>query len=98
VCHAADSIPVGATKDCDVAPPRGVTDHTLAKEEAIDLTTASPSALPRRASEHRSGWGIMPRTLRSRLQMPAMLRAEPFGFADRRTLPSSSQYRNTTCP
>src|SRR5205823_4357173 len=65
--------------------------YTLAIDATIDLKIASPSVLPNNASEQRSGCGIRPRTLRPRLQMPAMLRADPFGFDSRVTRPSASQ-------
>src|SRR5260370_27278870 len=65
--------------------------YTRASDAAIDLKTPKPSALPSSASEQRSGCGIMPRTLRSRLQMPAMLRADPFGFDADVIRPSPSQ-------
>src|SRR4029453_10576165 len=47
----------------------------------IERKIFAPSALPRWASEARSGCGIKPKTFRSRLQIPAMFWIEPFGFA-----------------
>src|SRR5262249_22522616 len=57
----------------------------------IERKTPSPSAQPSNPSEQRSGCGIMPMTLRSRLQMPAIDRAEPFGLASLVRRPSESQ-------
>ena len=65
--------------------------QTFAIAAAIERKTPKPSVLPSSASAHRSGCGIIPSTLRPALQMPAMLRAEPFGFASRVTRPSASQ-------
>ena len=48
---------------------------------SMDSKTTRPSAEPIRASLARSGWGIMPMTLRSRLRMPAMSRREPLGLS-----------------
>ncbi|HEY0592810.1 MAG TPA: hypothetical protein VGF40_13650, partial [Thermoanaerobaculia bacterium] len=48
---------------------------------AIDWNTLRPVAPPTSVSQARSGWGIMPRTLRPRLTMPAMFAVEPLGFA-----------------
>src|SRR5439155_1131340 len=53
----------------------------------IDSSTTRPSAEPRSTSEARSGCGIMPITLRSLLQMPAISRNAPLGL---------SRYRSTT--
>ena len=66
-------------------------DQTFVMAAAIDWNTPRPSLLPSSASAQRSGCGIMPRTFRPLLQMPAMLRAEPFGFDWRVTRPSASQ-------
>src|SRR5690242_18849651 len=46
----------------------------------IDRSRGKPSSLPSRASQARSGCGIIPTTLRCRLQIPAMLRRLPLGF------------------
>src|ERR1700722_6004718 len=51
-----------------------------------------PSAEPKIASLARSGCGIRPATLRASLQMPAMLRNEPFGLAASVNWPSASLY------
>ena len=59
---------------------------------AIEQNTIRPSALARRSSDARSGCGIMPSTFLSRLQIPAMLSMEPFGFESGHTLPSPSEY------
>ena len=48
---------------------------------AIDWNSSSPSADPSSASLERSGWGIMPSTLRPSLSTPAMFSSEPLGFA-----------------
>src|SRR2546421_4101291 len=53
--------------------------------------TPRPSAEPSRSSQARSGCGIRPMTLRVRLQMPAILSREPFGFAASVGCPSRSQ-------
>src|SRR5437773_12105137 len=47
----------------------------------IERKIFAPSVLPRCAAQARSGWGIKPKTFRSRLQIPAMFWIEPFGFA-----------------
>ena len=52
-----------------------------ASARTTDSNSTSPSPLPSIGSQARSGCGIMPTTLRRSLQMPAMLRAAPFGFA-----------------
>ena len=46
-----------------------------------------PSKPPISSSQARSGCGIIPRTLPDRLQIPAMLRLEPFGLASGVTRP-----------
>src|ERR1700730_16129067 len=46
----------------------------------IERKITRPSAESRADSTARSGWGIRPATLRSRLQMPAMLVIGPLGF------------------
>src|ERR1051326_9044487 len=51
----------------------------------------SPSAEPSRLSLERSGWGIIPSTLRPSLQMPAMLSSEPLGLDSAVTSPSREQ-------
>src|ERR1700679_2594022 len=47
----------------------------------IDSKMPRPSVDPMSGSQARSGCGIMPITLRSRLSTPAMLRIEPFGLS-----------------
>jgi len=59
-----------------------------AKLPTIDRKITNPSSDPSRASLARSGCGINPITLRSRLQIPAMLASEPFGFAAGSSRPS----------
>src|SRR5262249_48572887 len=58
---------------------------------SIDRNINRPSSLPSMSSAHRSGCGIIPRTLPSGLMIPAMLSSEPFGFASGVTLPSGVQ-------
>src|ERR1035437_8320412 len=48
---------------------------------SMDWNTIRPSVEPIRGSVARSGWGIMPITLRSRLRMPAILRSEPLALS-----------------
>lgn len=50
-----------------------------------------PSEEPRIDSEARSGWGMRPTMLRSRLQIPAMLSRDPLGLADLVVLPCGLQ-------
>src|ERR1700677_1078138 len=47
----------------------------------IELRITRPSTDPSPASMARSGCGIMPSTLRSRLQIPAIPAIDPFGLA-----------------
>src|SRR5918994_6119596 len=54
---------------------------------STESSILNPSSEPRVGSETLSGCGMMPTTLRSSLQTPAMSPAEPFGF---------SRYRSTT--
>src|SRR6185436_8061146 len=61
--------------------------HACANAATMDLNTTSPSVEPISGSAARSGCGIIPITLRSRLSTPAMSRAEPLGL---------SRYRSTT--
>ena len=46
-----------------------------------DSQIARPSSPPSAGSEARSGWGIMPTTLRRALQIPAMSSTDPLGLA-----------------
>src|SRR5262252_9371422 len=46
-----------------------------------DWKILNPSVPPSSGSAERSGWGIMPRTLRPGLQMPAILSRDPLGLA-----------------
>ena len=59
----------------------------LASERKISRPSLEPSI----SSQARSGWGIMPRTLRSWLQMPAMFERAPLGLASSVISPCSSQ-------
>src|SRR5271157_95012 len=47
----------------------------------------APSVMPSSGAEARSGCGIMPRTLRPSLQIPAMFSSEPLGLASEVTSP-----------
>src|SRR5579859_6062398 len=55
--------------------------HAWASAVTMDLKTTSPSVEPISSSAARSGCGIMPITLRSRLRIPAMSRADPLGLS-----------------
>src|SRR5208282_5949033 len=46
-----------------------------------DSKILKPSVPPSSGSAARSGWGIMPRTLRPGLQIPAIFSSDPLGFA-----------------
>ncbi len=65
--------------------------HRVASAATALWNILIPWSLPRSVSEQRSGCGIRPTTLPSRLQMPAMLRTAPFGFDASVTSPSGSQ-------
>ena len=52
----------------------------VASDSTSDWKITKPSAEPSADSTARSGCGIRPATLRSRLQMPAMLWSEPLGL------------------
>ena len=57
-----------------------------------------PSVEPMYVLVARSGWGIMPSTLRSRLSTPAMLRMEPLGlFTYRKATRSSASSSSSVC-
>src|SRR5581483_6648624 len=62
--------------------------HAVANAFTIDSRMTSPSTLPSRGSQARSGCGIMPTTLRRSLQMPAFAWTDPFGFAASSRRPS----------
>ena len=47
----------------------------------------APSVMPSSGSLARSGWGIIPSTLRPSLQMPAMFSSDPLGLASAVTSP-----------
>src|SRR6476660_6197039 len=51
--------------------------HAWASAVTMDLNTTRPSVDPISSSAARSGCGIMPITLRLRLRIPAMSRADP---------------------
>src|SRR5580693_1644182 len=55
--------------------------HTAAAACSMDWKTTRPSEDPISGSVARSGWGIMPITLRSRFRTPAILRSEPLGLS-----------------
>ena len=58
--------------------------HAITADAArcsMDWKTTSPSVEPISGSVARSGWGIMPITLRSRLSTPAILRSEPLALS-----------------
>src|SRR5262249_12829548 len=58
------------------------------RASTIDLKTTRPSAESSAPSIARSGCGIRPPTLRSRLQIPAMLCIEPLGLPAASSEPS----------
>src|SRR6267143_6075034 len=63
----------------------GATAHAVALAAPTSASTmerkmTKPSLEPRADSTARSGCGIRPATLRSRLQMPAILRTAPLGL------------------
>src|SRR5262249_3659225 len=66
-------------------------DHRAASAATADSNIRRPAALPSKASEQRSGCGIRPTTLPSRLATPAIERSAPFGFAASVGRPSASQ-------
>jgi len=57
----------------------------------IELKIFSPSAEPSNCSLERSGWGIMPSTLRFALRIPAMLPSDPLGLPVPSTVPPGAQ-------
>src|SRR5450759_1035188 len=67
----------------------------LMSDSISERKITSPSADPSAASTARSGCGISPTTLRSRLHMPAIFASEPFGLAAASSRPSGVVYRNT---
>src|SRR5680860_386888 len=67
-------------------------------DSRIPPRTRIPSEPPVRSLVARSGWGMIPTTLRRRLQTAAMLATEPFGLAISLNSPSDVQYLATTCP
>src|SRR5438067_13896126 len=59
--------------------------YTLSLHDALPI-------YPIRASDARSGWGIMPITLRSRLSTPAMSLTEPLGRSEEHTSELQSRF------
>src|ERR1017187_9059851 len=69
---------------CDGDGAHGRTSATgraVCAAASMDSKTPRPSEEPISGSEARSGCGIMPITLRSRLRMPAISRSEPLGLS-----------------
>ena len=56
--------------------------HARTAARTIEWKTARPSVEPISGSVARSGWGIMPMTLRSRLRMPAISRSGAVGVVE----------------
>ena len=56
----------------------------------MDWKMGKPSAEPSSSSLERSGWGIMPSTLRPSLSTPAMFSSEPLGLASAVISPEGS--------
>src|SRR5262249_35817345 len=73
--HLGDDELVFVVGEAQLAVPR----H--AGTRAAERNSFSPSALPVSGSTACSGCGIRPTTLPAALLMPAMSRAEPFGFS-----------------
>src|SRR5260370_1308053 len=67
-------------------------------DSTSDRKITRPSAEPSANSTARSGCGIRPATLRSRLQMPAMLWSEPLGLPAESFPPSGVVYRKRISP
>src|SRR5216117_4026434 len=65
-------------------------DHRTAIALTIDSKIMRPSSPPSSASQARSGCGIMPTTLRDRLQIPAIACTDPFGFHSSASCPFGS--------
>src|SRR5215207_8249009 len=61
--------------------PLSAAHFAAASVAASERKMSRPSEEPSRSSQARSGCGIMPSTLRSREQMPAMDSREPLTFA-----------------
>src|SRR6266852_4033048 len=66
---------------------RVLLDYFVAIAPTNDWKILNPSVQPSSGSDERSGWGIMPRTFRPALQIPAILSREPFGLASTVTRP-----------
>src|SRR5919201_3097975 len=82
-------------------PPGVYSDtHLTASDIAsrTDRNSRRPSVPPSSGSAARSGCGIIPSTFPALLTIPAMLWADPLGFAAPTTRPSGRQYLNTTWP
>src|SRR6266480_2909407 len=75
---------------------RGATDHAVALAAPTSVSTMErkitrPSEEPRADSTARSGWGMRPTTLRSRLQTPAILSTAPLGLPALSSEPSGDR-------
>src|SRR5207245_3032781 len=88
----------GSLRRCFFGKYRGraLLDYFVAIAPTNDWKILNPSVQPSSGSDERSGWGIMPRTFRPALQIPAILSREPFGLASTVTGPSGVEQRNTT--
>src|SRR5207302_11206427 len=60
-----------------------------------DSMILNPSVPPSSGSAARSGWGIIPSTLRPALQMPAIFSSDPLGFDSGVISPCAFVYRKT---
>ena len=86
------SVGSGALQQPEIRPSEEREDEAAAARVAASERKMSlPSLDPSKSSQARSGCGINPSTLRSRLQMPAMLSRDPLGLAAPVTFPSVSQ-------
>jgi hypothetical protein len=74
----------------------GYAETPVALAFSIDPKMNFPSSPPRIASQHRSGWGIIPSTFLSRFTIPAIFASDPFGLNSGETSPSGLEYRNST--
>ena len=94
-CGGADTRAFGPWDTMSRAPRAGADERGRGQRAASAATADSnilmPASLPRSFSEQRSGCGMRPTTLPSRLQMPAMASVAPFGLAESTTRPSGSQ-------
>src|ERR1700733_3386025 len=74
--------------ECENPIPYAETAACRMSDSISERKITKPSAEPIGASTARSGCGIRPSTLRSRLHTPAMFASEPFGFPAASFLPS----------